>query len=123
MVDPRGIPDQDTDRARFGAWVENACLAHAWSAGQRVTYWREEPMKVDGVIDGSWGRWAIEVKTGAITQAGLRGLSEFVRRHSDYRPLVLCDPVECAPAARMGLEAMPWPDYLLKGLQARSKRE
>ena len=39
---------------------------------------------------------AIEVKTGAITQAGLRGLTEFVRRHSDYRPLVLCDRTECA---------------------------
>ena len=61
------------------------------------------------------GRLAIEVKTGAITQAGLRGLTEFVRRHSDYRPLVLCDRTECAAVARLGREAMPWPDYLLKG--------
>jgi predicted AAA+ superfamily ATPase len=44
VVDPRGIPDPSTDPTRFGAWVENACLAHAWNAGQRVTYWREEPL-------------------------------------------------------------------------------
>jgi hypothetical protein len=115
VVDPRGIPDRDTDPARFGAWIENACLAHAWNAGERVTYWREEPWEVDGVLEGSWGRWAIEVKTGAIIQTSLRGLSEFVRRHSEYRPLVLCDRAETAAVARMGLEAMPWPDYLLNG--------
>jgi hypothetical protein len=27
------------DPARFGAWVENTCLAYAWNAGQRITYW------------------------------------------------------------------------------------
>ncbi len=113
VVDPRGIPDQHAEPARFGAWVENACLAHAWNAGQRVSYWREEPMEVDGVIDGSWGRWAIEVKTGAISPADLRGLTEFVRRHSDYRPLVLCEHTESITVKRLGLEVMAWPDYLL----------
>ena len=29
------------DPDRFGAWVENACLAHAWNAGQQLAYWRE----------------------------------------------------------------------------------
>lgn len=53
VVDPRGIPERATDPARFGAWVENACLAHAWNAGQRVSYWREEPLDVDAVLEGS----------------------------------------------------------------------
>jgi len=39
-------------------------LAHAWNSGQVVSYWREEPLEVDGILEGSWGKWAIEVKTG-----------------------------------------------------------
>src|SRR5207248_1923414 len=74
VVDPRGMPDAKTDPARFGTWIENACLAHAWNAGQRVRYWREEPLEVDGVVDGTWGSWAIEVKTGPVSPADLRGL-------------------------------------------------
>jgi len=44
--------------------LENACLAFAINQGQRVTYWREEPLKLDAVFKGSWGDWAIEIKTG-----------------------------------------------------------
>jgi hypothetical protein len=51
VVEPQGIPSSRIDPARFGAWVENACLAHAWICGQRVWYWREEPYEVDGVIE------------------------------------------------------------------------
>jgi hypothetical protein len=43
------------------------------------------------VIERSWGRWAIEVKTGDFGGRDLAGLAEFVRRFSGYRPLVLCD--------------------------------
>lgn len=114
-VDPRQIPDRSTDPARFGAWVENACLAHAWSAGQRVGYWREEPFEVDGVLDGSWGSWVIEVKTGSISMADLKGLGEFTRRYRGYRPLVLCDEGGRSVVERAGLEAMAWNEYLLSG--------
>ena len=76
--DPRGIPDPEGDPERFGVWVENACLAHAWNAGQRVMCWREEPHEVDGVLEGSWGSWAIEVKTGRI---GLGHLRRLVRQY------------------------------------------
>ena len=79
-ADAQGPPSPATDPARFGAWVENACLAHAWNAGQQLRYWREEPLEVDAVIDGSWGSWAIEVKTGGVDPARLRGLAEFTRR-------------------------------------------
>lgn len=66
-MDARGIPDPGNDPERFGPWVENACLAYAWNSGQRVMYWREEAMEVDGIIEGSWGAWAVEVKTGAFS--------------------------------------------------------
>jgi uncharacterized protein len=115
VVDPRGIPDQQSESSRLGAWVENACLAHAWNAGQRVSYWREEPFEVDGILEGSWGRWAIEIKTGAISTSELRGLTEFVQRYPEYRPLVLCDRTESRAVARLGIDTMSWPDYLLRG--------
>jgi predicted AAA+ superfamily ATPase len=35
-LDPAGIPDPVEEPARFGTWVENACLAHAWNSGQEV---------------------------------------------------------------------------------------
>jgi predicted AAA+ superfamily ATPase len=113
VTDPRGIPDRDREPARFGAWVENACLAHAWNVGQRVSYWREEPLEVDAILDGSWGKWAIEVKTGAVIAADLRGLAEFVGRNREYRPLILCDQPQAAAVERFEIEAMHWQDFLL----------
>ncbi len=107
-VDPRGLPDRARDPQRYGACVENACLAHAWNAGQHVAYWREEPFEVDGMLDGSWGAWAIEVKTGPISAVDLKGLGEFARRHPGYRPLVLCDEESQPMMERVGLPAMPW---------------
>jgi predicted AAA+ superfamily ATPase len=52
---PGEVPGPDTDPERWGRWVENACLAHAWNSGQAVTYWRAQPLEVDAVIAGSWG--------------------------------------------------------------------
>lgn len=115
VVDPRGIPDPIADSARFGAWVENACLARAWNAGQRVTYWREEPFEVDGVLDGTWGSWAIEVKTGPVDGADLRGISEFVRRNRTYRPLLVCDESYRGVARRFEIASLTWRDFLLAG--------
>jgi predicted AAA+ superfamily ATPase len=50
---PDGPPDPKRAPRGFGAWVENACRAYAWNRGQRVAYWREEPLEVDGVLEGS----------------------------------------------------------------------
>jgi uncharacterized protein len=119
-MDPRGIPDRASDPRRFGAWVENACLAHAWNRGQRVSYWREGPLEVDGVLEGSWGSWAIEVKTGPITTLELKGLAELVRRHPKLRPLVLCDGEARLAAERAAFEAMAWTDFLLRGPPAQA---
>ena len=115
VTHPDGAPEPTAERERFGAWVENACLAFAWNAGQRVTYWREEPLEVDGLIDGSWGRLAIEVKTGAFDTHDLRGLLEFCRRRRSFRPLLLCDPAHLGAAARLGVPAMSWRRYLTAG--------
>jgi len=114
-VDPRGIPDASREPERFGAWVENACLAFAWNSGQRVAYWREGPLEVAGVIEGSWGSWALEVKTGSFSAADVRGLLEFTRRHSQYRPLLICAEKELSTAARLGVTGISWKQFLLSG--------
>jgi predicted AAA+ superfamily ATPase len=114
-VDPAGVVDPAVDPARFGAKLENACLALAWNAGQRVSYWREEPWEVDGVIEGSWGAWVVEVKSGPVTVQELRGLFEFTRRHRRFRPLVVCDAASCAVVGRAGAAAVPWRHFLLHG--------
>lgn len=119
VLDPRGSPEPAREPDRFGAWVENACLGFAWNSGQRVAYWREEPLEVDGVIDGSWGRWAIEVKTGDVSSADLRGLLEFVRRFPAYRPLVVCDAGKEKAAERLGIPAIPWDRFLFAGPAGR----
>jgi uncharacterized protein len=76
---PDGAPDPASEPERFGSWVENACLAFAINQDQQVTYWREEPLEIDTVFDGSWGRWAIEIKTGKFDVQALRGVFEFCR--------------------------------------------
>ena len=111
-LDPRGAPDPITDPARFGTWIENACLSHAWNAGQQVRYWREEPLEVDGILEGSWGQWAIEVKTGEYGVRDLAGLLEFTTRFPAYRPLVVCDEAHLRIAKRVGIQAMSWREFL-----------
>jgi hypothetical protein len=95
---PGGPPDPEREPARFGLWLENACLAFAINQGQRVTYWREEPLEVDAVFEGSWGDWAIEIKTGGFDLYDLKGLLEFCRRNTKFRPLVHHCAWEGAPS-------------------------
>lgn len=108
-------PAPTTDPQRWGRWVENACIAQAWNAGQEVWYWREEPLEVDFISRGSWGHLAIEVKTGNYTARDLAGLLEFHRRFPDVAPLVLCDPGREAAAERVGLPVVSWKEFLLQG--------
>ena len=111
----RVAPDPQQSPELWGRWVENACLALAWNAGQQVWYWREEPHEVDFISDGSWGKFAVEVKTGRYTSRDLAGLLEFQRRFPDISPLVLCDDGEEDPAHRLGLPVQTWMEYLLDG--------
>ncbi|MCX6998312.1 MAG: ATP-binding protein [Kiritimatiellaeota bacterium] len=111
-----GAPPKPTaEPERWGRWVENACIALAWNAGQRLWYWREDPHEVDFISEGTWGRLAVEVKTGAFTSRDLAGLLEFQRRYPDFAPLVLCDPGREATARQLGLPALSWKDFLFQG--------
>lgn len=108
-------PQPKADPERWGRWVENACIALAWNAGQQIWYWREEQHEVDFISRGSWGCLAVEVKTGAYTSRDLAGLLEFQRRFPDVDPLVLCDPGLEAVALQLGLPAQSWKDFLYDG--------
>lgn len=106
------LQDVSAEHPRWGYWVENACLAHAWNRGQEVYYWREEPLEVDGVLVGSWGKWAMEVKTGNFTTRDLGGLLEFCRRYPEFQPLVVCSRSR-AEDTIAGVRLMYWGDFLL----------
>jgi len=112
---PDGAPDPVREPGRFGFWVENACLAFAINQGQQVMYWREEPLEVDAVLEGSWGKWAAEVKTGRIDVQALRGLLEFCRRNPAFTPLVICAPGDEKIARRHGVLSVSWEDFLISG--------
>jgi uncharacterized protein len=112
---PDSAPDREREPARFGQWVENACLAFAFNQDQQVTYWREEPLEIDGVFEGSWGSWAVEVKTGRFGGQDLRGLLEFCRRYPAFTPLVITAPGDEEAARRLGLQGISWVDFLFAG--------
>src|SRR6266568_350386 len=116
---PNGVPDRAREPERFGFWVENACLAFAINQGQQVTYWREEPVEVDAVFDGSWGKWAVEVKTGRFDVQALRGLLEFCRRNPAFKPLVISAPGDEETAKRHGIESISWEEFLISGAPAK----
>jgi len=114
-VHPDGPPDPAREPGRFGFWVENACLAFGVNQGQRVTYWREEPLEIDAVFEGSWGEWAIEVKTGRFDAQALKGLLEFCRRNPKFAPLVISAPGDEDIARRHGIPGISWEDFLVSG--------
>jgi len=109
-------PTPETDPVRFGRWVENACIAHAWNAGQQVWYWREEPYEVDMVIEGSWGSWAVEVKSGLFTNHDLTGLFTFCKKYPNFKPLVICQNPEKDMPSNDAVKSISLETYLLEGL-------
>lgn len=117
-VAPGGAPDAINEPDRWSRWVENACLAFVISQGQQVRYWRDETLEVDAVIDGTWGQWAVEVRTTPFTDLDLRGLATFVKRYPDYRPLVITTAGNLDVARRAGFAAVKWGSFLMKGLDA-----
>ena len=113
---PDGPPDPAKEPPRFGAWVENACLAFAVNQGQRVTYWREEPLEIDAAFEGGWGNWAVEVKTGSFDGYALKGLLEFCRRNAKFTPLVITAPGSESGPRRHGLRSVSWEQFLVSGV-------
>ena len=111
------IPSPAVDPDRWGRLVENACLAFAINSGQTVHYWREDPLELDAVMEGPWGKWAVEIKTGSVVASDLAGLLEFSRRHPQYRPLVVCDESNLDMARRVGVQCIPWQQFLWSGVE------
>jgi hypothetical protein len=68
------------------------------------------------VLEGNWGSWAIEIKTGTVKTADLHGLLEFSRRHPNYRPLLVCDSGALPTAERAGIDGTTWHNFLVHGL-------
>jgi len=112
-------PTPATAPAEWGRWLENACLAHAFNAGQEVFYWREEPWEIDAVLRGSWGQWLVEVKTGDFGVFDLRGLATAASRFPRFQPVVICDPKKESLAQTAGFRAVCWTEYLRHGLSGR----
>jgi predicted AAA+ superfamily ATPase len=121
-VHPDGAPDPAREPARFGLWMENACLSFALNQGQRVTYWREEPLEIDAIFEGSWGDWAVEVKTSRFGPHELNGLLEFCRRNPKFRPLVITAPSPGGIAQPHSVSAISWQDFLISGPPSQSSR-
>lgn len=114
-VSPKGIPNIKKEPDRFGFWLENACLAHAYNSGQKVSYWREEPLEVDGILEGSWGNWAIEIKSSSFVASDLKGLFEFTANYPSFTPLIVCDQQDVYAAKKYGILAMSWQNFLFSG--------
>jgi hypothetical protein len=112
---PGSRPGEKIDARLWGRWVENACLSLAWNSGQTVRYWREEPLEVDAVIEGSWGPWAVEVTTGEVRTQDLKGLLAFIARHRSYRPLLVCEPGQERAAIAAGVATCTWQRFLMEG--------
>lgn len=102
---------------RQGRLIENACIAFAINRGQTTHYWRQEPLEVDAVLDGTWGKWALEIKSAPYATRELGGLLEFVRCFRGYRPLVICDEADTETARRAGIPGLSWRQFLWSGVE------
>lgn len=108
-------PERERDPVRWGRWVENAVGAFAWNAGQTVYYWRAEPLEVDWIFNGSWGKWAVEVKTGGYRPQDLKGLLEFCRLYPEFKPLLLCNEGDEVLGRDGGVRTQSWASFLMNG--------
>jgi hypothetical protein len=66
--------------------------------------WREEPLEVDGVVQGRSGAWAVGIKTSAFDRRDLTGL--------------LGSRGDEVMARRLGLDAISWVDFRAAGFPA-----
>ena len=55
------------------------------------------------------------MKVGRFAVQDLRNLGEFTQRFPAFRPLLLCRPQDVDIAARHGMAAMSWQQFLLQG--------
>ena len=112
---PDGPPDENRDAPRFGAWIENACLASAVNRGPARDLLARGPLELDGVVERSRGAWAIEIKSKLFHSQDLAGLFEFCRRHAALRPLAVTRPGDEGLARRLAIQAVSWIEFLAGG--------
>lgn len=95
-------------------WTRSACRRpRRWSTSFAAA--PTQPLAIAGVLDGSWGKRALDVKLGRVAAHDLRGLGKFTQRYPAYRPLLLCSPEHVAAAQQIGIAAMGWQQFLLQG--------
>ncbi|MBN1982202.1 MAG: ATP-binding protein, partial [Chitinivibrionales bacterium] len=88
------------------------------NCGQQVYYWRKEPLEIDLVLDGSWGKFAVEIKSGEWSLPDLRGLSEFCTIYPKFQPLLVCDEKQIDRGRNTTIPVMSWKKWLLTNNQA-----
>ena len=76
---------------------------------------------MDAVFEGDWGDWAVEVKTSSFDSHELKGLLQFCRRNSKFRPLVITAPDDERIAHGHGLSAISWNEFLVSGPPSSAK--
>lgn len=73
------------------------------------------------MIEGSWGDWAMEVKTGSFDAQTLKALLEFCHRYPKFRPLVITRPGDESIPRRHRLPATNWKEFLVSGPSAAAE--
>lgn len=121
-VDRRGAPERTKEPARFRDWVENACLAHAWNSGQRVSYADEKTYQIDGILQGGWGNYALEVATGGVQPNQIRHLEAFRKKHPGFVALLItCADTDVSLADNANILTTTWSEFLVNGPPHRRK--
>jgi hypothetical protein len=67
------------------------------------------------VFEGSWGNWAVEVKTGGFDVHAPKGLLEFCRRNPKFTPSVITAPGSESVPRRHGMHSVSWEEFLVSG--------
>lgn len=81
---------QDLSSERFGHYFENSIASRFIESGYETYYWRERGYEVDlVVISPNNEKWAIEVKTGKVKEADLKGLKYFCKKFPDFSPKLI----------------------------------
>lgn len=103
---------QDGAPAPFDVLVRNACLSHAWRSGQRLTWWREQALQVDALMEGDWGRWIVRVQPGPVEPGEVDGLLACCEHYPEYEPVLVGDEAARAAARRAEIEWVDWRAWL-----------
>lgn len=75
---------------RMGRYFENCVGARFIESGWDTFYWKDRDIEVDfAVIGPSNEKWAVEVKTSAVSDKDLKGIFKFCELHRDFEPVLI----------------------------------